>query len=1011
MVISPAPERPRGRRAWRPGAGAVVFDDDRMRKSGFRIVLWAWVLVGAGLRVDAAPAPQGPASWLNAVQWPAATKAEARPATAGPGALSQGAPPQPAGGPQATPPQKPAAEGHIIWCGQELGPPSPAQLPPAGSGPVVFQIGICFPEQGGVSTIEAETYLYSIHTKTSNPRANLWSPWDDTATPEALRQDFKQLWATTFIDNLSIEVTDYPFSNGVIGKLIAYNIEERQRVKIVDYQGAKHLERSKIDDKLKEENATIRLDSFIDPGMVRKVKKVVLDMLAEKGFQFATVTPDIKPLPGGPKLVNVTFMIDEGPQVKIRDVVFVGSKAISSSALKRQMKNNKGRGTFSFLTGSSSYQEGKYEEDAEKVVGYYRDHGYYTARVGDPSFRYLEDSGDRKTRWVELRIEVTEGERYRVGSLTFDGNKIIRSEGLRALFKVKDGDWYSDKAIRKGYEKARELYGSAGYYQFNLVPMAKPHEEGGPAAAGAAAPEAKAAQPDQPPAGEKAEAPAPARQAEAPQTPAMNTPGKQAPAKTAAAKPRDRARRLDVTLQVDEGKQYFINRIQFTGNTTTRDTVVRRELRLFEEGVFNTEALKYSIKRINQLAYFKQLEGGKEVDVKETPGTDNKMDITVKVEEQNRNQLQFGAGVSQYEGFFGTLGFQTSNFMGRGETFSVNLQAGSRAQNYMVAFTEPYLFDRPITGGVDLFKRRLEYVGQFTQDSVGGNIIFGFPLKDFTRMFLNYSYEHTKVVDLNPAYLNPALIASNPYLAASLLLGAGGARTISKIVPSISYNTVDNPISPNTGQRYTVSVDLAGLGGDTSFWKPFLEGVRYFQHTKRTSLGLRAQFSYIATFTGSKDLLITEKLFAGGEYSVRGFDIRTIGPRAMQVVPPTYAGTSFLPALMPGDVSLETRTVDSGLVVGGNKMLLLNAEYLISVVGPVRLVLFYDAGQVRGEGEKMKMSEFKASTGAEVRFFMPVLNVPFRLIFAYNPFRAGVLNNNLQPQGAFAFKFAVGSTF
>ncbi len=222
---------------------------------------------------------------------------------------------------------------------------------------------------------------------------------------------------------------------------------------------------------------------------------------------------------------------------------------------------------------------------------------------------------------------------------------------------------------------------------------------------------------------------------------------------------------------------------------------------------------------------------------------------------------------------------------------------------------------------------------------------------------------------------------------------------------------MDNPIFPNSGKRFTVAVDLAGLGGDTAFWKPFGEVVMYFPHTKRTTFGFRVQGTFISTFTGSKDLLITEKLFAGGEYSVRGFDIRTIGPRAMQVIPPTYNGQTFLPALMPGPVSLESTVVDSGLVVGGDKMLLMNAEYLISLVGPVRLVLFADAGQVRNKGEQMEWSEFKASTGAEIRFFMPVLNVPFRLIFAYNPLRKGILNNNLQPQSAFAFKFAVGSTF
>ena len=468
---------------------------------------------------------------------------------------------------------------------------------------------------------------------------------------------------------------------------------------------------------------------------------------------------------------------------------------------------------------------------------------------------------------------------------------------------------------------------------------------------------------------------------------------------------------VDVVLQIDEGKQYFINRITFTGNNTTRDTVIRREIRLYEEGVFNTEALKYSIRRINQLAYFKPLEGTKDVDVKEAPGTDNKMDITMKFEEQNRNQIQFGAGVSQYEGFFGTLGFQTANFMGRGETFSVNLQAGTLAQNYQVAFTEPYLFDRAITGGIDVFKRKLDYVSQFTQDSVGFNLIFGFPLKDFTRMFVNYSYEHTQVVNVNSLYQDPQLIRNNPYLAESLLLGVGGTRTISKVVPSIVYNTVDNPMFPTTGKRYTVSVDLAGVGGDTNFWKPNLEGVWYFQQSKRTSFGFRAQGEYIAPFSGSKPLPITELLYAGGEYSVRGFDLRTIGPRATTIVPPTYNGMTFLPVLMAGNVDLSSYPADSGIVTGGNKMLLFNAEYLISIAGPVRLVLFYDAGQVRDVGEKFAMNQFKTSTGAEVRFFMPVLNVPFRLIFAYNPQRKGILDNSLQPQSAFAFKFAVGSTF
>jgi outer membrane protein insertion porin family len=149
-------------------------------------------------------------------------------------------------------------------------------------------------------------------------------------------------------------------------------------------------------------------------------------------------------------------------------------------------------------------------------------------------------------------------------------------------------------------------------------------------------------------------------------------------------------------------------------------------------------------------------------------------------------------------------------------------------------------------------------------------------------------------------------------------------------------------------------------------------------------------------------------LFLGGEYSVRGFDIRSIGPKAITTIPAANTGGAVF---VPGAVNLQETTSSSGLVIGGNKSLLFNAEYLISIAGPVRLVLFYDAGQVLDVGQQFAMDQFKTSTGAEIRFFMPVLNVPFRLIMAYNPQRNGVLDNSLQPQKKFSFRFAVGSTF
>lgn len=852
--------------------------------------------------------------------------------------------------PAATPALMAQAQAAAVQTVQTQVPP---RLPPPESPPLLRYIELRFPTQGNVSVIDPQTYQYYLQSRPSRSSDGVWVPYDE----QSVIEDFRRLWGTNFLDNLWVEVKDAPYDNGVIGKHVIFNLEERQRVKIVDYSGSKKVEQSKIEEKLREDGVQIRLDSFIDPGLIRRVEGIVRGMFAEKGYEFATVTHEVREIGGGPKLVHLSFVMDEGPKVKIRDVEFVGNSAVSDGKLAKQMKNNREQWMFSFVTGRGTYQAAKFEEDAEKVVEYYRDRGYVAARVGQPELRYIEDSTDAKTRFVQLRVPVTEGDRFRVGEFAFDGNTVIKSEGLQQLFKIKPGEYYSEKKIRKALEKAREVYGSLGYYEFTAYPDLAPRE-------------AATTDPDAPP------------------RPAMGPPT------------------VDVTMRLQEGKQYFVNRITFVGNTTTRDNVIRREIRLVEGGVFNTEALKFSIKRLNQLGYFKQLEGGgKELAVDKTPGSENEVDIKLTLEEQNRNQLTFGAGVSQYEGFFGQLMFQTANFMGRGETLTLSLQQGSRARNYQVAFSEPFLFDRPITAGIDIHSTQIRYPYAYTQKGTGGSLVAGFQVQSFARLFATYSYERITVTDLNEAFLGPPRLtpdqpeyaipgfnpvdpgqpagSGNPYYDDYLLIAYGGKRTISKIVPSYVYNTIDNPIFPTTGRRYSASFDFAGLGGNTSYLKPLLEGVWMFKQANRLSFGVRGQFQYITPWGDTQTLPIFERLFLGGEYSVRGFDIRSIGPR-----------DPF-----------------SGVLIGGNKSLLFNAEYLIQIAGPLRLVLFYDAGQVRSENQKLTFDEFKTSTGAEVRFFMPVLNVPFRLIFAWNPQREGVLNNQLQPTKAFVFRFAVGSTF
>ena len=828
--------------------------------------------------------------------------------------------------------------------GVEGGQFQPAPLPPPDSPTLFTTLQILAPTQGNVLSVEGNTYLYymEIDELVSAPSEGRWTPYDETIE-QVLLGDFQRLWNTGFLTDLTIEIVDDPYPNGVQGRRVIFLLEERERVRIVNFEGSEEYDRAEIDDAMESVGIELRLDSRIGPGVIRRTEGLLREMWAEKGFQFAEVTHEITALAGGPRVVQLTFNIDAGPKVHVSDISFVGNDNISERSLKRQMRFTKERWLFSFIGGRGTYRPFGFEQDADLLVAHYRNNGYIEAQVGQPELEYLDMSESGESRPVRLRIPVSEGERYRVGTLDFDGHDVLRTDALSGIFSgLEPGDYYSEQVVRDAFDVAREAYGAIGYYEMTVFPDLVPRLED----------DGSRARIDDDPV-------------------------------------------VDVTIRVQEGEQYFVNRITFVGNNTTHDEVIRREISLFERGVFNTEALRFSVRRLNQLGYFEPLDEDTAIQIEKRPGVDNEVDLTLEVEETNLNQLTFGAGASQFDGFFLQLAFQTTNFLGRGESLSLSLQNGERIKNYVLGFTEPYLFGKPITAGFNVFRRDIRFINQFTQSSVGATTSFGMRAGRWSQLFLAYSFEETDVGEVNPAFLNPRLLQFNPFLQDALLLGEGGARTISSVTPSFVYNTVDHPIFPMTGQRYTAAFELAaGLGGNTHFYKPSLEGVWFLRHHSKLTFGLRARGEYIAPMAGTQQLPIFELLAMGGEFSLRGFDIRTVGPNDPLVF--DAAGN-----VVSG----------SGLVIGGNKSLLFNAEYIFAIANPVRLLFFVDTGQVADFGQRFSNDLFRTSTGVELRFFMPVLNVPFRLIYAWNPHREGILNDRFQPQEATVFKFAVGSTF
>jgi outer membrane protein insertion porin family len=795
----------------------------------------------------------------------------------------------------------------------------PAAAPPDGSEPVVRTIEVRFPTQGNVPLVDPQTYLYYIQTKPSRPSASEWESY----RPSIALDDFRRLWDTKFLDDIWIEVRDEPFPNGVEGKHLVYNLVERQRVRTIEYQGSRTLETSRIEEALRDAGQQIRPDSFLDTGIVHRAEAIVRGLLQEKGFQYSTVTHEIREMAAGQKLVSLVFTIDDGPKVRIRSLTFEGNTRVSSGKLRGVMKDNRTKPWWipGFATSRGAYFETKFESDADRLVEHYRNHGYVTARVGAPRLEPIGDSSDGRTRWVDLRIPVEEGPRYRVGEFVFDGAAVLKSEALRTLFKVKPGHYYAESAVRKGIEKARDIYGTIGYFEFTGYPDLKPRDADG---------------------------------------------------------------LVDVTMRLQEGKQYFVNVLSFSGNTVTRDNVIRRELALSEGGVFNTEALKYSVKRLNQLGYFKPIEAKDGIQVEKTPGVDNRVDVKVKVEEQNRNQLMFGGGFSQYDGFFGNFQYTVASFLGRGESVSMAVQRGTRSTMYQLAISEPYLFNRPISVGADLYSRKNDFFSSvkevaYSEVREGASLTVGRPLWKFLRGFFGFNYEVTDIAiseDFD-ALTSMATTDNGDGVPSFNAATDEGRHTDSRLTPSLVYNSVDHPFMPHRGMRLSFNSPVGGtwLGGSYNYVKPEGEAIVYLPTTRRTGFGFRAQGGWLHMYGKTRELPYYYRYYLGGEYQIRGVNLRTVGP-----------------------VNEYNR------LLGGNKFVLFNAEYYLDLFGQVRLVAFHDAGQAFLETKRFDLRQLRTSTGAEIRVVMPMVNVPFRLIYARNFYR-----DTFQP--AWVFKFAVGTTF
>ena len=618
------------------------------------------------------------------------------------------------------------------------------------------------------------------------------------------------------------------------------------------------------------------------------------------------------------------------------------------------MTNNRSKRWLPIPRFSNTYKEAGFEEDAERIVSFYRDRGYLAARVGQPSLRTLEDSPDGKTRWVALDIPVTEGGRYRVGALTVEGSTSVPADYLLSLFKTRKGDLYSEKRHSRRPEQGKRAVRSTRAVRVHG--LSRPEPQG---CAGADSGSGSGSI-------------------------------------------------VDITLRVQEGPQYLINRITFAGNTTTRDQVIRRELRIYEGGVFNTEALKMSIRRLNQLGYFKPLEEQKSIQVDKTPNQTERVDLTLKLEEQNRNQLSFGAGMSQLYGVFVNASYATTNFLGKGETLSLNIETGSRSNNYQASLTEPYMFDRPISMGASLFSRKTDYFlgtsdPEYSEVREGahcnaGNapariqppVFAATPTKSSTARRAKRFGRPARPQARQPAVQRrrrrsrsetasgTTTYARTTALAPTFNFAVDEGRHVeSRVEPTFVFDTVDNPLrrAAACASPPDRASPAAHLEVRSTICDPKPNGSSTFRThaARRSACGARRDTC--------------------GRTAARSNFPTTFG--IFSAAKTRFAASTCEPS--------DPLTMTNQLI-GGNKFVLFNAEYYLDLHSKVRALAFHDAGQAFDETRRINLRELRTSSGAELRVVLPVFNMPFRLIYAWNTYR-----DAFQPRRS--FRFAVGTTF
>ena len=686
--------------------------------------------------------------------------------------------------------------------------------------------------------------------------------------PAQLSEDVRAVFALGFFDDVQLKIED--FEGGV---KVGFVVVERPFVRDVDFVGNKHVSTNELQDKI-----DLKLGSVYNPVDVQRARERMKEHYESEGYFEVQITPDIEKFADGD--VKVVFTINEGRQMKIEEIVIRGNRGLTDKQIKNAMATQERQ--YWILRGTVQRQ--RLDEDVDRILQLYNDHGYIQARVESHDVTV-----DREKARVTINIVVVEGSQHHVASVGFTGVTLVPESEVRRQVKLKAGDVFSRGALRDSVKSIEDLYSNIGRASAEVNPKLDVQPES----------------------------------------------------------------KIAILFEVSEGPTVYVERINIAGNVRSQDKILRRELQMAEGEIFTLRKLQRSKQRLTNLGYFEKVE------VNTAPGSDKtKIVVNIDVTERPTGLFSIGGGFSSADGILGTIDLSQNNFLGRGWLATIKIRAGANIQQGQLSFTEPWLFDRPLAAGFDLFSTQRQFL-EYDYRTLGGGLRLSHPFEEFWRWHLGYRLTSDDILHVK-----------NPQ--DSFLRDEEGTHVTSLVSGTVGRDSRDSIQTPSKGGQLAWSTELAGLGGDHHYSKTTLF-MTYFQPVWFGHImSGRAEGGYGFGF-GDERLPVFERFFLGGPNSIRSFKTRQISPQD-----------------------------EFGTRIGGTSEVLGNLEYLIPLPFDVRLAAFFDIGNVYGFKTKFDLTELRKAAGGGLRWVSPFGAI--RVDYGFNLDRR-------PGEKAANFHFSVGSPF